>query len=169
MKIQKVLIPLDGSDFSKNILPYIRQFFDPKSTEVVLFHLAEEPRAVHIHEGAINVDIYVDEAEASKRIEVELALRDEVEMLQDAGFSTRVLTHFDSNPAKAIVEFVELAEFDLVAMTTHGRTGLRRALTGSVAEYVLRHVDVPVLLLRPSADQKNGKHSFENQGVALTI
>jgi nucleotide-binding universal stress UspA family protein len=48
-----------------------------------------------------------------------------------------------------IEQAIRYHHIDLVAMTTHGRTGLRRVLLGSVAEHVLRHITVPVLLLHP--------------------
>ena len=53
------------------------------------------------------------------------------------------------DPAGVIANFVKAAHVDLVAMATHGRTGIRQFALGSVAEQVLRIVDVPVLLVRP--------------------
>ena len=52
---------------------------------------------------------------------------------------------------RAIVEFAHREKADFVAMATHGRSGLRRLLLGSVAEQVLRHAHVPVVLYPPSA------------------
>jgi nucleotide-binding universal stress UspA family protein len=52
-------------------------------------------------------------------------------------------------PATAIVQLLEPGAFDLVAMATHGRSGLSRLLLGSVAEKVLRRTFRPVLLYRP--------------------
>jgi nucleotide-binding universal stress UspA family protein len=52
------------------------------------------------------------------------------------------------DPAKEIEYIVEKQNVDMVAMTTHGRTGLARILHGSVAQHVLNHVEIPVLLYR---------------------
>jgi nucleotide-binding universal stress UspA family protein len=52
--------------------------------------------------------------------------------------------------AHAIVEFAEVQEADFVAMATHGRSGLRRLLLGSVAELVIRHCHVPVIVYPPA-------------------
>jgi predicted RNA-binding Zn ribbon-like protein len=52
------------------------------------------------------------------------------------------------DPVTEILEGVKVAKADLVAMTTHGRSGLGRLLFGSVAEAVLRHADVPVFLMK---------------------
>jgi nucleotide-binding universal stress UspA family protein len=61
----------------------------------------------------------------------------------------RVRTRIALGPtASAILGAVQTSAADLVAMTTHGRSGLGRALFGSVAESVLRACPVPVLLIR---------------------
>ncbi len=52
---------------------------------------------------------------------------------------------------RAIVEFAHKTKADFVAMATHGRSGLRRLLLGSVAEQVIRHAHVPLLLYPPPA------------------
>lgn len=51
----------------------------------------------------------------------------------------------------AIVEFANKHRADYIAMATHGRSGLRRLLLGSVAEQIVRHAHVPVLLYPPPA------------------
>ncbi len=51
-------------------------------------------------------------------------------------------------PADAIVRFAQQEGVDLIVMSTHGRTGLRRVLMGSVSEAVVRHAHCPVLTLR---------------------
>jgi nucleotide-binding universal stress UspA family protein len=54
-------------------------------------------------------------------------------------------------PASEIVETAKAERADLIAMTTHGRTGLRRAIFGSVAAAVLRDAAIPVLVIRKPA------------------
>lgn len=54
-------------------------------------------------------------------------------------------------PGWALVTAAQECHADLIVMGTHGRTGLRRLLMGSVAEHVLRHAPCPVLTIRPSA------------------
>jgi nucleotide-binding universal stress UspA family protein len=55
-------------------------------------------------------------------------------------------------PAGAILEYAEENNASLIALATHGRGGLARAVTGSVADAVVRHSDVPVLLVRVRAE-----------------
>jgi nucleotide-binding universal stress UspA family protein len=59
-------------------------------------------------------------------------------------------------PASEIAEVARRGGFDLVVVGTHGRTGLRHALLGSVAERVVRKVACPVLTVRPEAEGRDG-------------
>jgi nucleotide-binding universal stress UspA family protein len=56
------------------------------------------------------------------------------------------------DPAKAIIEYAERMDASLIAISTHGRGGLGRAIIGSVADDVVRHSNRPVLLVRSSSD-----------------
>ena len=71
-----------------------------------------------------------------------------VRALELHGYEVELEVTF-GEPAEEIVNFVNFTPVDLVAMTTHGRTGLSKMLFGNVAEALLRRVNVPVLILRP--------------------
>jgi nucleotide-binding universal stress UspA family protein len=64
-------------------------------------------------------------------------------------------------PPAEIVNAAREVQADLIAMTTHGRSGLRRLMFGSVAEAVLRHSDIPVFLLRATEAQVAGRTARE--------
>jgi nucleotide-binding universal stress UspA family protein len=64
-------------------------------------------------------------------------------------------------PAAEIVDAARELHADLIAMTTHGRSGLRRLMFGSVAEAVLHHSDVPVFLLRATEAEVAGRAARE--------
>jgi nucleotide-binding universal stress UspA family protein len=70
--------------------------------------------------------------------------------MRSAGFSVDTRLLEGGQPSFAISELVQRERFDVVAMATHGRSGLSRALLGSVADEVVRNVSVPVLLYRPT-------------------
>jgi nucleotide-binding universal stress UspA family protein len=72
-----------------------------------------------------------------------------------AGLDTTSVVR-DGDPAAEIVAEVRGAEADLVVMATHGRSGLARALLGSVADGVVTHSPVPVVLLRPGGHRMTG-------------
>jgi nucleotide-binding universal stress UspA family protein len=167
MMKQRLLIPLDGSTFSQHILEHVRRLFRPEQVDLVLLHVAAEPpgvlanppRAVsaawtsHLYVSAQDAaraqhPIYVTQQEASTGANLELELAPVARQLEAAGYHVTMSVQF-GDPAATIVDAVEASHVDLVAMATHGRTGLRHLLLGSVAEQVLRRVRVPVLLVRP--------------------
>ena len=149
MRKNKVLIPLDGSAFSQQILAQVPRFLDASTNQLLLYQVVEEPRPVHIHDVGIDIDIYPDQIEAGLQTQMADELRAEMEKLRAAGFEVQAKIDFGERPAKTIESAIRKNDIDMIAMTTHGRTGLRRVFAGSVAEHVLHHVTVPILLARP--------------------
>ena len=137
----KVLIPVDGSPTSEAILPALLPIIRSHRIESTLFQVLESAE---------------DEAGAVSRLE---SLR---RNLEGKGVAPRIRT-VCGTPAKEIVAAADHGGFDLIAMGTHGRTGLDRMLIGSVAEEVVRLSRVPVLLTRP--DSRSGP--WETIVVAL--
>ncbi|MEZ4615368.1 MAG: universal stress protein [Caldilineaceae bacterium] len=141
MRKNKVLVPLDGSAFSRQILPQMPKFLDAALNQLILYRVVEEPRPVHIHQDGIDIDIYVDQIEEGIRYQVADELRADMDELRAAGFAVTAQLAFGERPAKSIEAFVADEQIDMIAMTTHGRTGLRRVFAGSVAEHLLHHIE----------------------------
>ncbi|HBY95093.1 MAG TPA: hypothetical protein DEP84_14225 [Chloroflexi bacterium] len=165
----KVLIPLDGSEFSRQILPHMQRFLGPDGAEFLLLRVAPLPEGLTAPppRPSVIVDEYVlQEYESSGHVErarhpIDLdrvlvssrgslldELQGDVSRLCEAGYVVTATVRF-GDPADEIVSAAGEEGADLIAMTTHGRTGLRRLVLGSVAERVLHRVSVPVLLVRP--------------------
>lgn len=172
MKKRKVLIPLDGSEFSRQIVRVVRGFFAHEDVMLVLFRAATPPIApaeVATHDVFVggmpmtgSYDVYSRNLEALAteggydafdrerdlyRAELRNELRIEADRLREDGYTVAIEVRF-GDPAQAIIDYVNDTDVDLVAMATHGRSGLGRLVLGSVAERVLRGVGVPVLLMR---------------------
>ncbi|MCB0106062.1 MAG: universal stress protein [Caldilineaceae bacterium] len=162
MRKNRVLIPIDGSDFSRQILAQVPHFLDSTMNQLILYQVVEEPRPVHIHDSGVDIDIYVDQIENSMQMQMADNLRVDLEQLREAGFEVTAMLDFGERPARNIETVVEENDIDMIAMTTHGRSGLRRIFAGSVAEHVLHHVDVPILLLRP-------KEALSHDGQQLKV
>jgi len=94
--------------------------------------------------------IYTSQVEAGVEAEIKKEMGKSVRMLEEMGYDVTADVEF-GDPAENIINYANMHDVDLIAMTTHGRTGMRRLLVGSVAEEVLRHVVVPILMLRPFA------------------
>jgi nucleotide-binding universal stress UspA family protein len=165
------LIPLDGSSFSDQIVPHIRRLLDPEDYSLVLLRVAEPiaglvgapPRPVSIawtaamHELARDLEyashpIYATQAEASERAALERELLDAQRQFAQVGYDVSLAVRF-GDAAEEIVAFAKQEAVDLVAMATHGRTGLLHLILGSVAAEVLRSLTIPILLVRPSVGE----------------
>jgi nucleotide-binding universal stress UspA family protein len=140
---RRALVPLDGSPVAEAILPFILEIAGPLDLEVVLLRvLVPVPPDVFEGSGA-----FVVEDVAERRADAEEYLAPLAVELSNKGVrvSTRVRR---GDPATEIVNGAHDAGADLIAMTTHGRSGLGRLVFGSVAEAVLRHARLPVFLMR---------------------
>lgn len=174
---RKILIPLDGSAFSRRILKHVLRYFSPRHHNLVLLRVSDRPRGMTAHPKRV-VDAYAGDRIApqyeserdvtlsehpifdSQQFESVLAqctdeLLREQSRLARAGFEVETAVRF-GDPAREIVEFAREENVDAIAMTTHSRSGLSAVLLGSVAEYVLRQVSVPVMLLRPAERERAG-------------
>jgi len=128
-----VLIPVDGSEMAEGVLPLIEQIAGPLALEVILLSVVE-PTPV------------VDEL-ARRRDAARVYLADLATELRAKGIRVEK-TDRCGDPVEQILDTARADGADLIAMTTHGRTGPARLLFGSVAEGVLRQADVPVVLMR---------------------
>lgn len=138
-----ILLPLDGSALADRARPYAVALARRTSGKVVLMEaVALKTRP---HEPTSNADIQVMD-KADKYLADVAA-----EMTAD-GIHTEYHELFD-DPAQAILDAIERYEVDLVVMATHGRSGVGRMIYGSVADEVLRHSLVPVLLV-PAHSQR---------------
>jgi nucleotide-binding universal stress UspA family protein len=141
---ERILIPLDGSGLSETILPFAERIAGPLDAEVVLLGVVEPLSAMTgLATGPVDgVDSHFLRQLGVKKFLIETARR-----LEAKGLRVRTVLRLGMS-AVEIVETAKAERADLIAMATHGRSGLRRTLLGSVAEAVLRAAPVPVLMLR---------------------
>jgi nucleotide-binding universal stress UspA family protein len=170
-----ILVALDGSEFSTQILGALKKLFAPNTCELVLYHAAPEPEGytglpprpaaadvdVAMYETGMDAELAYHPIYGSQEADSRLAaLVDQLEplaqSLRGAGYTTMVEGHL-GHAAQAIVDRSNADDIDLIAITTHGRSGLSRLLFGSVAEQVMRHATVPVLVLRPVMDDPSAR------------
>src|SRR5215813_7901777 len=131
MKLDKILVPLDGSTLAEAALSAACGFAERDGSTISLLRAAEAMTVP----GADQVDAQV------------MAIREAEEYL--AAAVRRVEAHvWYGPPAAAIVEAAAVQKADLIVMSTHGRSGLGRLVLGSVAESVLRGTTAPILVVR---------------------
>jgi nucleotide-binding universal stress UspA family protein len=93
------------------------------------------------------VVVFAEQVAASMEASFKRSILPYVHSLEQDGYRVTTTVLF-GDPAAEIERFVAKEQIDLVVMATHGRTGLSRVVAGSVAQHVLNHVAVPVLLIR---------------------
>jgi nucleotide-binding universal stress UspA family protein len=147
---KRVLIPLDGSRLAEGILPFVGQIASPLDLEVTLVRV-EPPIAPMAIEGTTHftVDDIAARIKGAREYLAPVAAdlrRQGMRVMTDA-------RHGD--PVPEIVAAARETSADLIAMTTHGRSGFRRLLFGSVAEAVLRRTEIPVLMMRLTERQES--------------
>jgi nucleotide-binding universal stress UspA family protein len=146
----RIMVPLDGSAFAEAALPAALEIVGAAG-ELVLCSVAEEPDHVERDDRG-RVLAYLDQQEeAIKRDTLDYLRRIEAQLKQQRPDLRVTLDVRIGDPAAGIAMAEIACGADLVVMATHGRTGIRRAVLGSVAGRVLTAGSVPVLLVSPAA------------------
>jgi len=151
---KRALIPLDGSAVAESILPFILEIAGPLDMQVTLVRVIVPSPPVAI-EGAVAID------DVEKlREEAETYLAAAASELRAKGL--RVTTTVRrGEPVDEILTAASEADADLIAMTTHGRSGLSRLVFGSIAAAVLARAEVPVFMMRQTAAQVRARAAWE--------
>jgi len=139
--VARILVPLDGSRLAGKALTLAGPLASKADAELVLLHVDVPGANPSVHP--------VPEVATRKAQErAEAALEGAKAKLEAKGARVRVVGRYGA-PADQIMQAIEAETIDLVAMSSHGRTGLSRWRFGSVAEKVLRQCRCPVLVWRP--------------------
>ncbi len=155
MNFNKILVPVDFSEFSDMAVDYALFLAENYNARITLMH------SLVLHhedvEGETHLKDYAKFAQdKEKEIRAELQQRHNREAGK-RGLSIEAHIRRGINAADSILEYIDEQEFDLVVMGTHGRTGLKKFLYGSVAEKVVRLSPIPVL----TTHQKLQKFSLQ--------
>jgi nucleotide-binding universal stress UspA family protein len=143
-RCQRILVPLDGSPVAERILPTVSNVAQAMEAEIILFQVP----IAHVT-GWTTGDWYIPVQGVLQTPEedAEAYLTSVADGLREQGLEVSTATAIGA-VASCIVDFAEANKVDLIAMCTHGRTGLARWALGSVADRVLRAGGVPILLVR---------------------
>ena len=145
--LRRVIVPLDGSGLAEKVLPYVRALASKLKLDIQLVRTYSlPPDAYMVADGVIDQG----PAQYRKNLheESEKYLDGKVATLRADGFSTASATVIEGDAASELVDLAASPPQSLIAMSTHGRSGLGRWMLGSVAEKVVQHSRAPVLLIR---------------------
>ena len=144
---KKILVPLDGSTLAEAALPHAQALASSEDAEIYLLRVSVNPAAEFSFSDPSLAADFIDAMEA----ETLAYLQSIRSRLQRAGIRTSFLIRKGST-AETILEVAVGVHADIIAMSTHGRSGISRWLLGSVADRVVHHSQVPVLLIRPQVE-----------------
>ncbi|HWT83312.1 MAG TPA: universal stress protein [Candidatus Acidoferrum sp.] len=143
---KKIFVPLDGSDLAEKVLPHAIALAKGSGAEVTLATVVE----LSLGAAGAKLDAFPQAAAEQKmalRGEAMVYLQKVQRDLKGQGVAADVVV-LEGDVASQIITYAEQKGFDLIAMATHGRSGIDRFLMGSIAEKVVRSTLKPVLLIR---------------------
>lgn len=142
---KKILVPLDGSPLAETALPHAEAIAKSEGAEIILLRIPMMPASEFFsREPSIAVKIHDEEqAEAVKYIAMK------AEELKKERIKVSIVTQ-DGPVPDTILAVADNTQADMIAMSTHGRTGIQRWLIGSVADKVVHHAHIPVMLIHPN-------------------
>jgi nucleotide-binding universal stress UspA family protein len=155
---QRALLTTDGSEVAQAAFEQVKQVVDPGGSVTVVqvvddvAHVLARTTPAGFEFGSTAAfDARVaEEVVGAQRAAAEEHLAEARAALEQDGITNIETAILVGLPGDAIVKEATARDCDVVIMATHGRSGLTRAVLGSVADYVLRHVPgIPVLLVHP--------------------
>ena len=166
MQKRKILVPIDGTEFSYRIFPVLTGLLSAADSEIVLLtvgnvvrgHVGSPPRQITAdsslqgYETARDFEfaahpIYASQERDSAVANFRALTQSHADELEQAGFTVSYEMRF-GEPIDEILSYVESNPVNLIAMATHWRTGLDRLFNGNTLTGILPNVDVPMLVIR---------------------
>jgi len=151
VQVRRILVPVDFSDQATAVIDWAAHLAKEHSARVLLFHAYHLPVEFQQLEGAyLPPDFW-----SNVKSEAEETLARYAEDLKSRGVQVDTVVR-EGYPATAIVEEAENEDVDLVVIGTHGLSGLKHLLLGSIAERVVQKAPCPVLTVKPLPGAESG-------------
>ena len=144
MLCQRILVPLDGSALAEQVLPSATSIAQSLVAEMILFRVP-----IVYASGSLMGEWYMplEGVFETANQDAQAYLNRVASHPKEQGVNVSTAMRMGA-VAESIIEYAETNQIDLIAMCTHGRTGLARWTLGSVADRVLRAGSIPILLVR---------------------
>jgi len=154
---EKVLVCLDGSPLAEQILPYVLAESDCWGKVIMLKVLTPPEATLPLGvPGAPGVPVHTESMLERFMKELEEApayLEEKAQPLRKKGLDVECVVR-QGRPGETIVNYAKDNKVKLIAIATHGHSGLRQITIGSTAEFVLRNSGLPLLLVTPKKQRK---------------
>jgi nucleotide-binding universal stress UspA family protein len=143
MDFERILCPIDFSDFNDTANQYASVLAEASGAKIIYLHVAPADAFLTSDDPSTETD------EESKLLEQLQSMRPTTD-----GITAEYVVKYGS-PNNVIADYANDNQIDLIVLGTHGRTGFRRVIMGSIAESVVRNADCPVLAIKTTADVTN--------------
>jgi len=155
---QKILVPLDGSKRAEGILPHAESLATSHGATVILLRVVQ---MVIVGDGYKNIQ-YEESMAASREAlrEAELYLDEQAGRLRKKGLKVEKITQMGP-VVETILDIAEKKNVDLIAMASHGRTGISKVFYGSIAAGVIHRIDRPLLVIRSRKENLGASPQLE--------
>ena len=174
MAVNKILVALNQSELSQQIVPCVEKLFAPGENELILFYVTNPPGNAGFGEPDLSAGyrplpgeesvkptlhpIYASQQEDSVRAHVKAELASLTRRLKEAGYKVSIKVGFDKDPVAAISRVIRKSRIDLVAMSTLARVGVTRFFFRNIADTLAQQEKIPVMLIHPKR-KKAGKNT----------
>jgi nucleotide-binding universal stress UspA family protein len=142
---KKILVPLDGSTLAEAVLPHAEALAKSEHAEIVILRVPATPASEFLAHDPNAAAMIMKSMEE----EAEEYVLNKVAYFADEQIKATGITKDGAVP-ETILEVAEQTHADIIAMSTHGRTGMSRWLMGSVADRVVHYSHIPVMLIHPN-------------------
>ncbi|HUX87958.1 MAG TPA: universal stress protein [Chloroflexota bacterium] len=155
----RILVPLDGSPVANEAIGSAKELAELLGAEMTLVGAVPPPIYAYTY---ADMPQEIPEQLDDEQVDLHRYLEEVANDLRTTGRIVRTEVAFDS-PVSAISDIARQKEIDLIVMSTHGSGGVTRLVIGSVANGVIRRVNVPVLVVRPAVNRANEAPPVANQ------
>ena len=145
--LKSIVVPLDGSELAESIIPTAAEKAKELGLEVILFRAHHLPTSAYASDEMYSAVDY-DELIAGVRDEATQYLEKKAAEVKKLGVEKVSVVAKEGFAADEIIALARKNPDSLIAMCSHGRTGVKRWMLGSVTETVVRHSGDPVLVMR---------------------
>ena len=149
--LKSIIVPLDGSELAESVLPTAVKFARLLNIGMVLFRAYELPASAYY--GKENHLPNYEELKNRVKEQAQDYLDKRIEAIKAEGVQTVSSVLIEGSGPNEIIDYARESPNALITMCTHGRSGVKRWVLGSVTEKVARHSGDPVLIMRGSATE----------------
>jgi nucleotide-binding universal stress UspA family protein len=145
--LSRIIVALDGSELAEAVLPNVAELAKAINLKVILLRSYTLTPIIGGYEGYIP-DLDLNELKAESKSDAVSYLDSKVQQLRSQGLDDVTPLVSEGEAAETIIELARGSPNSVIAMSTHGRSGVMRWVLGSVTEKVVRHSGTPVLVIR---------------------